>query len=284
MATKRKRTNSETENLARRKELADFLKTRRARVKPAKDSPFGGIHRRTPGLRREEVSELAQVSVSWYTWLEQARNINASEDLLARIAKILQLSRTETTHLFELAGRTYHPSDVEQVDDIPQDLRNLVTKGTLLPAYVTNDRTQILCWNNEFKRHFFDPERLPKEKRTLLDLIFTTPQLLPKSNEVPTKSNEVPLDFATRIIAEFRWAVRKQIGSDWVKELVSRITRENPRFLELWKRHDILEGNKQRLIEIHNQKDGKKTYSRSVYVPSGAEHLQLQIMTPIPSS
>ncbi|MEV4500352.1 helix-turn-helix transcriptional regulator, partial [Micromonospora arborensis] len=88
----------------RRAELRDFLRSRRERVSPADVGMPGGGRRRTPGLRREEVAVLAGVGVSWYTWLEQGRDINVSEDVLDAIGRTLRLEAVERAHLYRLAG------------------------------------------------------------------------------------------------------------------------------------------------------------------------------------
>ena len=87
----------------RREELAAFLRTRRARIRPEDVGLPSGARRRTPGLRREEVAQLAGVGVTWYTWLEQGRPINASVQVLDAIARTLRLDRTECEHLYRLA-------------------------------------------------------------------------------------------------------------------------------------------------------------------------------------
>src|SRR5207237_4381454 len=89
---------------SRRQELADFLRSRRERITPEQVGLPSGGRRRTPGLRREEVAQLAGVGVTWYTWLEQGRDINASEQVLQAIARTLRLDPHEHTHLFRLAG------------------------------------------------------------------------------------------------------------------------------------------------------------------------------------
>src|SRR4030081_1401550 len=92
-----------TTNVKRRTGLADFLRTRRARLHPEQFGLSTGLRRRTRGLRREELAQLVGVGVSWYTWLEQGRDIQVSDQVLERIASILQLNEEERRHLFLLA-------------------------------------------------------------------------------------------------------------------------------------------------------------------------------------
>src|SRR5579885_2965404 len=155
------------DDVERRKELADFLRNRRARVRP---EPGNRARRRTPGLRREEVAELSGISVSWYTWLEQARDIRPSTDLLVRLSQALKLDPFETNHLFNLAGKA-PPEGVESTTtEVPEALKQLVTDVIRAPAFVMSERTDFLLWNRQFIQQIFDLESLPPERRTLLDM------------------------------------------------------------------------------------------------------------------
>jgi transcriptional regulator with XRE-family HTH domain len=257
----------------RRKELADFLKTRRARVKAPENGYFPFSRRRTPGLRREEVAEMTGVSVSWYTWLEQGRDIRPSTELLVRLSKALRLDPFETSHLFDLAGRT-PPEDHEgNHEEVPEALALLVTKGLQVPAFVLGERFEILLWNLQFTKQLFDLEKIPKERRTLLDIIFV--------EHTAFRAHPNWREQARRTVGEFRWSVGKQIGSPWVKELISRMKKASPEFAEFWRLHDIQERKSSRLLENPNQKDGKNLFLRSYYTPAEAEHLRLVVMTPV---
>src|SRR3954469_3641279 len=107
-----------TYSKARRDELASFLRTRRERVTPADVGMPPGLRRRTPGLRREEVAQLAGVGVTWYTWLEQGRPINASVQVLDAVARTLRLDATERQHLYRLAGVPSVPEAAADEDPV----------------------------------------------------------------------------------------------------------------------------------------------------------------------
>ena len=152
-----------------RKELGAFLISRRARVQPGElGLPTGS--RRTPGLRREEVASLAGISVSWYTWLEQGRDITVSSATLRRLARVLQLDRTETGHLIALSS---HRSDAMTGSGVLSDaLIDLVQAVDPVPAYVRNDRLDILTWNPAMADLFVDYGTLEEEARNTLYLMF----------------------------------------------------------------------------------------------------------------
>src|SRR5262249_52630125 len=131
----------------RRQDLADFLRTRRMRLLPEQVGLIHGGRRRTPGLRREEVAQLANVGVSWYTLLEQGRAIHPSREVLQSIADALQLTLDERHHLFLLADQHHlaeTPASVERVSPV---LHRVLDALNPFPAYVIGHRWNFLAWN-----------------------------------------------------------------------------------------------------------------------------------------
>lgn len=138
----------------RRKELADFLRTRREKLKPEQVGITQGARRRTPGLRREEVAEIAGVGTTWYTWLEQARDIQPSGEVLRRLGQALRLSAAEMRHLFALAGKAM-PSDLEAQDESVSDgLQRLLNNALKVPAVLIGGRWDVLALNDLAKDFF----------------------------------------------------------------------------------------------------------------------------------
>jgi transcriptional regulator with XRE-family HTH domain len=168
-------------SLSRRDELRAFLRSRRARLSPADVGlPDNGGRRRTPGLRREELAGLAGVGVSWYTWLEQGRDINPSPEVLDALAGALRLDPAERRTLFALA-RTELPladdiagTDSESAGDIGQ-LIALVESMHPNPAYLLGPMTRILAWNNAAAVVLGSPEHLAPERRYLLWWLMVDP-------------------------------------------------------------------------------------------------------------
>ena len=161
--------NTSTEQ---RKALGAFLVSRRGRMQPAEMGLSAG-QRRTPGLRREEVAVLAGISVSWYTWLEQGRDISASAATLRRLAQVLRLDRTEAEHLLALSSR--QPELVASGEVLSDALLDLVQTVDPVPAYVRNDRLDILAWNPAVADLFVDYGALEPEARNTLYLMFCHP-------------------------------------------------------------------------------------------------------------
>src|SRR5262245_49598500 len=156
----------------RRRELAECLRSRLARVLPTDVGlPDAGV-RRTPGLRREEVAILAGVGVTWYTWLEQGRKINPSDEVLAAIARTLRLSAAETEHVFRLA-REHAP--VGQLA-VPPVLRRLVDSQDPVAAILMDARWDILAWN-QTADELFGYSLVPDEDRNAAWLMFAWPRV-----------------------------------------------------------------------------------------------------------
>ncbi|OLB73693.1 MAG: hypothetical protein AUI14_25570 [Actinobacteria bacterium 13_2_20CM_2_71_6] len=131
---------------SRRTELAQFLRSRRARLRPDDVGLPPGLRRRTPGLRREEVAQLAGVGVTWYTWLEQGRPINASVQILDAIARTLRLDQAERAHLYRLAEVPAVP-DPAACEILPPEIQPILDSMDLTPAVIYNGRYDILAWN-----------------------------------------------------------------------------------------------------------------------------------------
>ncbi len=148
--------------------MARFFQAAAAACNPPNSASPDGP-RRHPGLRREEVAVLAGVSVSWYTWLEQGRDIQPSADALRRISRVLKLDTVESAHLFALSSREL--SQVATGSGVTEGLERLVR--SIVPAYVRNTRLDILAWNDAIADLFVDCHgSLEPHERNTLRLLF----------------------------------------------------------------------------------------------------------------
>ncbi len=154
-----------------RTELGEFLRSRREQVTPEEVGLPVGKRRRTPGLRREEVAALAGVGLTWYTWLEQGRDIRASADFLDRLARTLKLDAIERRHLFLLAHQRLPAEPGKTWCSVPPLVHRLMNDLPTRPAYVLNLRWDVLAWNHAAARLFGFSEH-PPEQRNLLWLLF----------------------------------------------------------------------------------------------------------------
>ncbi len=212
----------------RRRELAAFLRTRRERLAPEDVGLPPGYRRRTPGLRREEVAQLSGVGVTWYTWLEQGRPINASAQVLEAVTRTLRLDDSERSHLFTLAGV---PDTTSRVIEICEPaVRELVEALDPYPAFVVSPRYDILAWNRAEAALKGDYSSLPARYRNVLWLLFTQPawrELLVDQQDV------------AYVVARFRAAMAEHMGEPAWVDLVQELCSASPAFAELWERHDV---------------------------------------------
>ncbi|WP_419994785.1 helix-turn-helix transcriptional regulator [Streptomyces boninensis] len=215
-----------------RRELADFLRTRRERITPEQVGLPPGRRRRTPGLRREEVAALAAVGVTWYTWLEQARDIQISAQVADSIARALMLDRPERTHLFVLAG-VADPSPRADCAAISPALNVMLRQLEPYPAAVHNSRYDILAYNRTYARLVGDLDALPEEDRNMLWLVFTDPEW---REAVVDRERVLP-----GMAAKFRAVMAEHLAEAPWKALLKRLQDASPEFCEVWERHDVLQ-------------------------------------------
>jgi transcriptional regulator with XRE-family HTH domain len=214
----------------RRRELGLFLRSRRERVGPEEVGLPRSRRRRTPGLRREEVAQLAGVGITWYTWLEQGREINPSPQVLDAIARTLQFDAHEHSHLFTLAGVSTTPVTHECSELFPT-AQPLIDQLEPFPACILNSRLDLLAFNRVYASFFEDLEEMPNEDRNVLWLTFTDSQW----RDVIVDWD----DIVGRMVAEYRAAMAEHLDEPAWKTLVARLHRASPEFTAVWKRHDV---------------------------------------------
>jgi transcriptional regulator with XRE-family HTH domain len=214
----------------RRQELAGFLRSRRERIAPEQVGLPPASRRRTPGLRREEVATLAGVGVTWYTWLEQGRDINASPQVLDAVARTLLLDPHEREHLFRLADVPDGNGQAE-CRALPPTAQLLLDQLEPFPACIRNARYDILAWNQAFDALMGPLADLPFEERNSLWRLFTS-----ESCRAATLDWE---EGTRRMVAEYRAAMAEHVAEPAWKCLVSRLSTASPEFGELWERHEV---------------------------------------------
>jgi transcriptional regulator with XRE-family HTH domain len=216
----------------RRRELGAFLRSRRERIKPEEVGLLSLRRRRTPGLRREEVAQLAGVGVTWYTWLEQGRDIRPSAEVLHAIARTLQLDTHEHSHLFTLAGvATTTTSIAHECLQLCPTVQPLIDQLEPFPAMVLNARLDVLAYNRTWASFHPELDAVPIEDRNILWLAFTHPDF--RKTIVDWE------DVVGRLVAEFRAAMAGHLDEAAWKELVARVQRASPEFSALWDRHEV---------------------------------------------
>jgi transcriptional regulator with XRE-family HTH domain len=218
---------------ARRAELADFLRQRRAQVAPERAGIEPNGRRRTPGLRREEVAQLAGVGLSWYTWLEQGRDIKPSAQVLDALARVLELDSGERAHLFHLARVELPLPDAGYAAEAPAELQALLDALTPHPAYLLGPRTDVLAWNRAATGLLGVPACAPDGPPNLLWWLFTSTERRGAQWE----------DTARATLARFRAEHAQRIGDPGFARLIDALERDSDRFRTLWSEHEVLTGH-----------------------------------------
>jgi transcriptional regulator with XRE-family HTH domain len=239
------RTNGaprEVDGEARRRELADFLRTRRAALQPADVGLPNGGRRRTPGLRREEVAQLAGVGTTWYTWLEQGRDVRASKSVLEALGDALRLTNAERHHLFRLGrGESWPVPRLVDEKASPTIRRLIANLGA--PAYLLGRRWDYLAWNDAMAAVFGDPSDLPDGLRNHMWVVFTDPSY---RKLVPDWTKG-----ARTALARFRSDHARHVGEPAFEELIGALQDASPEFREWWPRHEVASSAEGRKVLNH---------------------------------
>jgi transcriptional regulator with XRE-family HTH domain len=263
------------ETVKRRAQLADFLKTRRARLHPEQFDLPNYPRRRKPGLRREELAQLVGVGVSWYTWLEQGRDINVSDQILSRLADILQLNEQERSHLFLLA-RGPLPLPDEQGGENPSqnaDYQAILDGWDIYPALLVDRHLNVIAWNESANCVFGDFSGRSERDRNAVWSTFMDPS---------QRERLVHWEHAARrSIALLRARSDRYANEPWFQEFITDLHQASPEFRAWWPEHDIL-------FTCHDQNEinhpliGSLVFQGTTLVIPERPDLQIMVHTPLP--
>ncbi len=259
-------------SLEERKELGVFLSSRRGRLQPG-DLGLPAGQRRTPGLRREEVALLAGVSVSWYTWLEQGRDIGVSAEVLKRLSIVLRLDPAESLHLLALSSR--QPPVVTISGGLSDALVSLVQAIDPVPAYVRNSRLDILAWNPAVADLFVDyGELAPHERNTLrLMFLYSPYRSLMRDWEQQARAT----------IRVFRAARARVSDKTPFDRLVEELCTESAAFRAWWPAVDV-QGFDEGLKRLRHPRHGLLDLTYMALTPEGRPDLSLVTYIPRPTA
>ncbi|WP_280181445.1 helix-turn-helix transcriptional regulator [Nocardia farcinica] len=256
----------------RRAELASFLRARRARLDPVTVGLPPAGPRRRGGLRREEVATLSGVSATWYTWLEQGRDIQPSRQVLDALAATLRLTPTEHHYLLSLAGYAPLPAADEPANHrAPEHIQHLLD-AVPFPAYAIAPDWQISGWNAAYLELYPNVAAVAPADRNLLWLVFTDPyvrDLLPDW-EITSR----------RFLAEFRAEAGPRLGDLARSPAIRRLLDDNATFRQAWRSHHI-EGFASRERVFHHPVRGALRYEHHRLAPADHPDLHLVMYTPV---
>lgn len=257
-------------NHAHRQELAAFLRARRNRISPEEVGITPGGRRRTPGLRREEVAQLAGVSVTWYTWLEQGRDITASKQVLAGLGKALRLDDAERQHLFALAGESL--AIVRPAQPPSPQLRRMIDALSPNPALLLGPTWDLLAWNDAVTAMIGDPAARRKRDRNVIRMAFTE-----------TAFRRLVVDWrshAASLLANWRADTGKYLGDPRFARFTAELRESSAEFRELWDEHAVGTTGTS-TSEVMHPKMGRLAMDCALMVAS--ESTDVRLMTCLPA-
>lgn len=229
-------------SLDRRAELGEFLRSRRARLRPEEAGlAEHGTRRRVPGLRREELALLAGVSVDHYVRLEQGRTLHFSESVLDAVARALRLNPLERDHLYRLA-RPWSGVEPVAAQQVRPGLRRLLDSAET-PSYIVGRGTDVLAWNRAAAALITDFGVLPPAQRNLARLVFFDEGMRELYEDWPAKAADV--------VAYLRLDAGRHPGDDGIAALIDELRRREPVFEQLWLRHELKDKTHGRYVYRH---------------------------------
>jgi transcriptional regulator with XRE-family HTH domain len=215
-----------------RAELAAFLRTRRDRLTPRDVGLTGGQRRRIPGLRRQEVAELAGLSIDYYIRLEQGRGPRPSRQVLAALSRALLLTTDEREYLFRVGGEEPAPAAGPR-RDVPASIRYLLDALTDVPAYVVSAKFDILAWNRLATYFVGDLSGFPDDDRNMIRWMFA------RAAGDSYWDDEHAVAFTRSIVADLRAAYARYPGDRSIEALVTELLALSPRFAAMWAEHHV---------------------------------------------
>jgi transcriptional regulator with XRE-family HTH domain len=259
----------------RRAELADFLRTRREAIRPEDVGLPANGRRRTPGLRREEVAQLAGVGTTWYTWLEQARDVRASASVLEAIAGALQLTPAERAHLI-LLGRGEQAAPVKGPrEKVHPTVRKLIEGLDPNPACIIGRRYDFLAWNEAHSAVFGDPSEMPDGRRNLVWSIFTDPARRSLHTDWAKGSR--------RLVARFRAQAARHVGDPDFEDLISALQDASAEFREWWDLHEVASSGVGRK-NLEHPEVGELVFEHAVFHPEDDPELRCILYAAVPDA
>ncbi len=251
--------------------LGTYLRDRRTRLDPAALG-FSGGRRRTPGLRREEVAQRANISPTWYTWLEQGRGGAPSADVLDRIAVGLMLTDPEREHLFMLGlGR---PPEVryKPFDGVTPRLQRVLDTLEVSPAIIKTATWDVVAWNRAAAALLTDYAKLPREQRNILRLMFADPGVRARQEDWQS--------VARFVVAAFRADAVRAGASEEIAKLVEELSRTSPEFDVMWRDNDVM-AHGEGLKRLRHAELGLLELEFSAFAVDGRPELGMIVYNPV---
>ncbi|MGL5437375.1 MAG: helix-turn-helix transcriptional regulator [Lachnospiraceae bacterium] len=253
-------------------ELGDFLKTRRNKIKPEQLGLPVRARRRTPGLRREEVAQLAGIGLTWYTWLEQGRPINVSDDVLDSLSRVFVLNDEERVHLYALANKSL-PFGKNHYQPVSETLIRILKRfdTSYCPAYIMDSHWNLVAWNDLAITIFGDFSLLPAYERNIVYMMFCNQDYMTLFEDWEFH--------AKGIMARFHAAMAKHIDDPWFTGFVQDLKNKSDTFSTWWSLYDV-NGMSDVIKELKHPLIGKLTFEFVSFDVSNNRNLKLLVHNP----
>ncbi|SDD23432.1 helix-turn-helix transcriptional regulator [Glycomyces harbinensis] len=252
-------------------QLADFLKVRRAAIRPGDAGLPEGPRRRTPGLRRQEVAQLAGISVEYYIRLEQARGPKPSRQVLGALARALMLDRDQRFHLFHLVDEL---PESDSSREVPPTIRNLLAGLQDFPAYAVDAGYEMLAWNAKANLLMGYLDRLSPQERNILRTSFTGPHAPAQLADPRAQA------FLQDCVSDLRASLARSPGDTRLRALVDELLRTSPEFGEMWADHRVAVRRVQTKSVVHGQFGPLEFDCQVLDVPGTAVRLVVYVPQP----
>ena len=254
-----------------RQELRDFLKTRRARLSPADFGLPSGKLRRTLGLRREEVASLSGVGLTWYTRLEQGKDIRVSTPFLENLARALNLSDAERSHLFALAQHRAPPPIGLAVQSKAAERLQRILDVIDSPAYARNNRFDVIAWNSANTRMFGDFASIAPHERNVIWLMFARTY---HRRAMPNWEAD-----ARSILAKFRLSFGQAADTAAFLPLISELSAASADFRRMWTEHDVSDLG-EGVTHFRSPRQGERLFQHHIMMPEAWPDLRIVVYVP----
>lgn len=250
--------------------LGIYLKDRRTRLDPTAFG-YSMVRRRTPGLRREEVAQRANVSATWYTWLEQGRGGAPSADVLDRIARAMMLTDVEREHLFLLGLGRPPEARYQEPDGITPRLQRLLDSLDHIPAFIRTATWDVIAWNKAAAAVLTDYSTLPDGPRNVLRMMFRDSRMRAAQSDWQS--------VARYVVASFRVDVARAGAARNVQSLVDELCATSPEFAAMWRDNDV-QGDGDGHKILHHPIAGELSMEFSGFAVDGRPDLTMVIYNP----
>jgi transcriptional regulator with XRE-family HTH domain len=255
---------------AQRIQLSEFLKSCRARLQPTAVGLPQASRRRTPGLRREDVAALAGLSATWYTWLEQGRDVRASDRVLESLSRTLRMSPEERDYLFLLAQNRTPPLSRQAAEDVSPAVQRTLD-ALSVPALVITLRWDIVYWNRMYAAVIRNYDSTPAADRNLVKLLMVHPEY--QTDQVQYEA------MAARIVAKLKMDYSQAGGESEFEGLIQELRELSPLFMRLWDRPEIT-ARSEGVHLVRHPRLGDIALEHTSYQVEGAHTLRALIYAP----